>query len=395
MFRYDKDMERVMLEKKKEVLREMETAKERILRELYCLKRTVHTDFCGMIAEYNRINCSIQKTFEDCKKSLKDAVDGYTNLLAETIENYNIEINAKLEFINQREQEITDTVNAKLAELEDLATAVQTATDNLNSFMGESEQEMTALIESTQATIAELIANAPTKEDLDNAVAELKEVVTQADWSVSDPENMAYVKNRTHYKIADEYIKIYYTITADVSTSQTPETYTKAPLYDPSIEIVRFAIGENNNGVFGDVIFYDSGPLTLDYSGFDPETSESPFTIYENTFENGDYIHVYLKFNEYRGGAWDYGFNTALHKNYNTSGSLVLAGLNGYRMVTKTLDPFYLAYEPKKGCYLRMVNDALMEWDDLIVVSPNGTQYKLTVADDGTLSATAVATTTE
>lgn len=56
MFRYDKDMERVMLEKKKEVIKEITDLETSIIKKLSSITHKNHTDMCELLADYNRLD---------------------------------------------------------------------------------------------------------------------------------------------------------------------------------------------------------------------------------------------------------------------------------------------------------------------------------------------------
>lgn len=153
MFIYDKDMERVMLAKKKEVLAELETAKKRILKELYCVKRGVHTDMCGMIADYNRIKHDIDKTLEDVTASAKATLDDLRNILAD-------DLTAKSEEFDR----MTETQREQFNEYVEEISAALTAVENLKA-------EFQAIIDSKG----------------------------QGDWNEEDTTSPSHILNRTHY----------------------------------------------------------------------------------------------------------------------------------------------------------------------------------------------------
>ena len=122
MFIYDKDIERVMLAKKKEVLCEIEAAKARVLKELYCIKRGVHTDMCEMLADYNRIDFTLKKTVKDCKAQIEATVKEFQTIIANTFNEYNAKINLRITHLENLESQVVAELNAKLAEFENMET---------------------------------------------------------------------------------------------------------------------------------------------------------------------------------------------------------------------------------------------------------------------------------
>ena len=88
MFRYDKDMERVMMEKKKEILLEMEDVKKRILEELHCVNRSGHESVCKLIAGYNRLQTVLEKSVSDMQKTIEEKSAYFSTIIGETYNTY-------------------------------------------------------------------------------------------------------------------------------------------------------------------------------------------------------------------------------------------------------------------------------------------------------------------
>lgn len=73
MFFYDKDMERVMQKKKREVLQELEREKNRIIKELSGVDKTTMTRLRQILADYNQIEFMLNKRFEEIEKIIANA----------------------------------------------------------------------------------------------------------------------------------------------------------------------------------------------------------------------------------------------------------------------------------------------------------------------------------
>lgn len=181
MFIYDKDMERVMMAKKKEVLQEIETAKLRVLKELYCIKRGIHTDMCEMLADYNRIDFNLKKAIKDAETKLETTVKEFQKIIADALEEHNRTIDTKLNELSALQSSIISEVNAALSDLD----AMKTTVENLI------------------AQCQELIDNGVTQADLDALRTEIEAALVtagvQSDWNESDETSKAFVRNRTHY----------------------------------------------------------------------------------------------------------------------------------------------------------------------------------------------------
>ena len=204
MFRYDKDMERVMLEKKKEVLTEIETAKLRVLKELYCLKRSVHTDFCEMLADYNRIDFTLKKLVKDLKAEIKATTDEFRVLMGDTFNEYTTRIENKFTALETFEQEVIQEVNDKLSELETMSAQVEALIAEMEQIVadGVTEADLTAL-----------------KEEL---LVAMESAGAQADWNESDETSAAFVKNKTHYgSISNSAVVTHTVVNANVKGNGT------------------------------------------------------------------------------------------------------------------------------------------------------------------------------
>lgn len=198
MFIFDKDMERIMVAKKKELLAQIEEAKKRVLEELYCVKREVHTDFCEMLADYNRIDFTLKKLVADLKQEVKDCVDTYKNILAEQIVNFNQQIDTKINVFEQYVIESIATLENALTELETMQNTVNNAIVRLNELLSNSV---------TREELEQAIANIDVTEELEQLATELRTEIAnagvQSDWNETDETSKAFIKNKTHAMNAD------------------------------------------------------------------------------------------------------------------------------------------------------------------------------------------------
>ena len=76
MFLYDKDMERVMQHKKREVIKELEDCKNRILKELSGVDKITLTRLREIIADYNRIDFNINEKIKTFMSNGQIVIDG-------------------------------------------------------------------------------------------------------------------------------------------------------------------------------------------------------------------------------------------------------------------------------------------------------------------------------
>lgn len=75
MFHYDKDMERVMQAKKREILAELEKAKCRILKELSGVDKTTLTRLREIIADYNRIDFNLNERLNNHEARFNEFIE--------------------------------------------------------------------------------------------------------------------------------------------------------------------------------------------------------------------------------------------------------------------------------------------------------------------------------
>lgn len=193
MFAFDKDMERLMLAKKKEVLQQIEAAKKRVLEELYCVKRSVHTDLCEMLADYNRIQFALDELVAEIRREAKSTVDTYKDILAEQLTHYNQQIDGKVNLFEQFVVTSVDTIEAALAELETMHTTVADLLARVEEIAGNCASASD--LEQLRADFDEAIANI----DLSAFKAEIMSEIVQSDWNEGDAESKAHVLHRTHY----------------------------------------------------------------------------------------------------------------------------------------------------------------------------------------------------
>lgn len=130
MFRYDKDMERVMQAKKFEILKELEDCKLRILKELSGVDKVTLTRLRELLADYNNIEYQITTRITNIETKVN------SNLI--TIEEGLTEINdIKEEFTTaftdvEDMKKSVEEFNTKLSTMERDVTLVNTGMGSLN-----------------------------------------------------------------------------------------------------------------------------------------------------------------------------------------------------------------------------------------------------------------------
>lgn len=209
MFFYDKDMERMMQLKKQEIMREMEVAKKRILEELMCVKRAVHTDFCDLLADYNRIDFQMKQLLATFKEEIAKITTGYSDLIALKFAEYNDMVVDKIEQLEILEREIELYFSNTRIELEAAREEIQRLVDFVAQYEdtiknGATKKELDAL----RTELLEKINNIDISKQLDTLRTEIFEKVTEvealaaspSDWNENDESSPAFIKNRTHYE---------------------------------------------------------------------------------------------------------------------------------------------------------------------------------------------------
>lgn len=361
MFVFDKDMERVMLAKKKEVLAQIEDAKKRVLEELYCVKREVHTDFCEMLADYNRIDFTLKKLVADLKQEVKECVDSYKNILAEQIVSFNQQIDTKINMFEQYVIESIATLENALAELETMQTTVNNAIVRLNELLSNSV---------THEELEQAIANIDVTKEIQDAIAS---TVVQSDWSESDETSNAFVKNRTHYSKLTKNNSVSFTI----DSLQTVGEYA-ADVY-PLVFIVPIdvsnppselsvKISNSYDGIiYEETLVGKTRDIVLEYQGiFDGYNTNLGITIHNAIVYgewNGATSFVSGEDNPYAIFIADpvdnklYYCQNLERRSYHLLVNETLTVTTVEQSVVKTLDAVYLGTNPSSGHILTAVGD--------------------------------------
>ena len=360
MFWFDKDMERVMLAKKKEVLQEIETAKKRVLEELYCLKRSAHSDLCSLQADYNRMALTLTNTVNEIRAELKCITDEYKSMIATTFNQYTTTIENKLLALETFENEVIKEVNDKLSELD----------------------TMKAQVEALIAEMEQIVADGVTEADLTTLKEELliamESAGAQADWNESDETSAAFVKNRTHYgefsvntvvdraNLATDFEKLNASVKGGCTfrTNISAEDFTNYAYIDVTVEgdpipaekTYRISVSQGDfvierfvrNGstvtkefdLRKDVLF--AGDASSIYSGrfvgTDYNTIETPIRLFVDPADNMLYFVIYIN------GSFDVAKMYVTLKTY-------------ARSAVKHLDPAYMAEPARIGSVLTLVGN--------------------------------------
>lgn len=194
MLRMDKDMERLMMEKKKELLFDLEKAKKRILEELYCLRRSVHTDVCGLLADYNRIQIELRELTEELKKKIEETTESFSQIFADTYNSYTVQINQHIANFEEVKNTIVTEINEALADLTYMENTVAGLVEQLENLAGTyvTQEQLQAALDAIDFTQFE--------EEVNTLIQNVESKIVQSDWNECDESSNAFVKNRTHYK---------------------------------------------------------------------------------------------------------------------------------------------------------------------------------------------------
>lgn len=288
MFNYDKDMERLMLAKKKEVLQEFETAKKRILRELYCLKRSVHTDMCEMLADHNRINYQLKQIVDEAKIEINKIVDNYNMIFNEAFESFNNTINTKMAELESLKDSLSSTVADAISELESMETTVSNLITQVNEALAGAitQDEVQAMIDTAMEGID--------LSELYQAVEGVRSEIVQSDWNEDDETNKAYVLNRTHYGVYSQ--SDIFTFTSDDVTTTQPFTNAKGKCgevtnfftLNADVKLLKITV-QTHDSKSNPLTFVKELPVKV-ADAFDPDTNETvrnALCAYD-----GDYLDV-------------------------------------------------------------------------------------------------------
>ena len=197
MFVFDKDMERVMLAKKKEVLQELEKAKKRILHELYCVKRSVHTDFCEMLADYNRAQQDFQKLADDLKMDVSTTVNDLREQFSVAINEHITLIDNKIAAWEQFETTVVGEINDTFVELEALQSQIDTLISTWEQVAADTVKQSD--LDTLKQEMQEAVENAVSSIDFEQFKTEVEEMIVQSDWAETDTSSKSFVKNKPFY----------------------------------------------------------------------------------------------------------------------------------------------------------------------------------------------------
>lgn len=366
MFLFDKDMERVMLAKKKEVLNEIEDAKKRVLHELYCIKESVHTDLCAMLADYNRIQFELQKLSDDLKKQMEDTSNNLTLIVA-----------ARLDDLKELEQGF----NEALLELESLKSQV----DGLIVTWEQIAQNALTQedLEALRTELVEMINNIDVSEELEQLATELRAEIATAgvpgDWDEIDENSSAYIKNKPFYMVGEE------TEPVGGSSSQFGTNEYGASIavnsFDPNTprlyKIRAYTMsGASKGSLFweSDVMkpSYEDGKMTLPTVTFTHPTTKEELSVRSTQANGSSRISMIY---------------------YTAKATKIYLEVIVYNVTYVTCKPEYLANNMYFHAVLQVTADGKTNWNRYLTIeSPNGSLFELHVSDDGTLSAVPVTT---
>ena len=263
MFLFDKDMERIMLAKKKELLAQIEDAKERVLKELYCVKRSVHTDLCEMLADYNRIDFNLKKTVADLKQEVKSFTDSYKEILASAINGFNTQLDMKY-------QEFSTTISGMLSDANSAIATLEIMQETVEGLIARVEQYGQDVEGKVDKTVFDAF--------VESATEALANAGVQSDWNENDPENKAFINNRTHY------VELKLT----VLTSKEGQTTSESELQFEDgfiLEVGKEYLIDINGQLYTKTCYDDGGYPTIGAS-YDSSVNEymfnenNPFIIY-------------------------------------------------------------------------------------------------------------------
>lgn len=209
--------------KKQEIMCEMEKAKARILKELNCVKRSIHTDFHDLLADYNRIDFEMKQLTAYFKAEIAKVTAEYSNLISLKFAEYNDMVVDKVEQLEILEREIELYFSNKSTELQSMQDTVQSlierveyvetnsvTTDELNAVKTELQNAINEWIES-ETLYFERVAGDITRlmDELDAIRTELDRTSELAaivpDWSAAEGEP-GHVLNRTHWSDKSEIV---------------------------------------------------------------------------------------------------------------------------------------------------------------------------------------------
>lgn len=163
MFRYDKDMERVMQAKKREIVNELEELKLRIMNELSGVDKITLTKLRQIMDDYNHIDYNITTKINAIQTEIdtfiKSSDDDYNNMvdtfngLKSELEEYKTKTSTDLttyidnELSNINVSGDTSEIERKITNLQDDVDRHTTSIENLEAFKDDYETDKEELTE--------------------------------------------------------------------------------------------------------------------------------------------------------------------------------------------------------------------------------------------------------
>lgn len=357
---FEKDMERIIAGKKAELLANLEEAKHRILHELYCVKEGIHTDACGLLADYNRIKAQLAELVTMHDNSLRLAVEKYQKMILEIMGAYE----NKFEGLDEIIQDIDD----KVAEFDALREQLEALIGQLDGYAKEAD------LDQLRAELSAMI---------DQLRAELPDAQVQADWSEGDETSKAFIKNKPFALLGSESKLIagfsivgngYGVPMASNNMAHNANAYEHDLI---TIEVTQVSTGE--------ILHTFTGKLKMTH-----DKRESPTAI------KGKDIYIWYSFDDGEKFTIEIYHCPAIGKVYcSVTAASELGHITGSAHYTATHyerpDPWLLGDGATVDKYLRLNSEGQLEWTpDIIVRGVSGGLYTLTVSDDGVLSAVPV-----
>lgn len=188
------DFERLMLDKKLEVLKEINDTKIKILKELYAVNTRIHTCYHDYVNDYNQIRylleqelVRIQNEHEKFKEEMRSLYGEFVANIDEYI--YRIfapefdKLNGLTDAINQAISKVNEAL-AKVADLEERMLTDEDVDNIVNQVVGSLDGFV------TDETFNEFVTN------ISNLI---NESLVNPDWNEGDTTKKSHVLNRTHY----------------------------------------------------------------------------------------------------------------------------------------------------------------------------------------------------
>lgn len=360
---FEKDMERIIAGKKAELLADLEEAKKRILHELYCVKEGIHTDACGLLADYNRIKAQLAELVTMHDNSLRLAVEKYQKMILEIMGAYE----NKFEGLD----EIIQSIDGKVAEFDALREQLEALIGQLDGYAKEAD------LNQLQAELTAMI---------DQLRAELPDAQVQADWNEADETSKAFIKNKPFYKVKDNTVvgtKFHMTQTlasggvTGVTLSGTH--HMERPDIPYKVEIFE-AVSSPSGPILGELRYTFTNLHTSVWNNkqliFGPGYINEEQTLYFQV--------AYPLSNGEQTGKLQFTYKNTTGVDY-----YVLASAD----YTEYFYPESAMYGPNSFPFRQLVtkDGKTAEWEQVCYLrSPNNTVFEVTVSDEGTLTAVPV-----